>query len=404
MKKFLKLSTIIILLLGYAYFCNINMIPNQVILLQGEEIHYWTMWGLSVEKGNQQQTKSVVSQMEDEHHEQNYLKLLGKIPIKTINVNTIPKTMVVPIGKTIGMKLYTNGVLVVGMTEINQNTSNAIKPYENTEIEEGDRIISVNEKMIHNTNELIEAINESEGNEIKIKYMKEKEEKETTIYPALSGEEYKIGLWVRDAAAGVGTLTFYEPSTYMFMALGHGIEDIDTGKIVEISNGELVTANIISIVKGEKDHPGEIRGTITNGTVIGKIDKNTSLGVYGNIQNKDVLTANTNDAIEVGNRKEIREGKATILCQLDNNAPKEYEIEIEKIYLQNDQNNKSMLIKITDQELLEKTGGIIQGMSGAPVLQNGKLIGAVTNVLVKDPTKGYAIFGDLLIKQMKSVQ
>lgn len=201
-----------------------------------------------------------------------------------------------------------------------------------------------------------------------------------------------------------GTLTFYEPSTNMFMSLGHGIEDIDTGKIVEISNGELVTASVISIVKGEKDRPGELRGTISNGSNIGKIYRNTKLGVYGNLSNKEIVSVNANDAIEVANRSEIKEGEATILCQIDNSSVKEYKIEIEKIYTNNNLNNKSMLIKIVDENLLEKTGGIIQGMSGAPVLQGGKLIGAITNVLVKDPTQGYAVFADLLIKQMREVK
>ena len=164
-----------------------------------------------------------------------------------------------------------------------------------------------------------------------------------------------------------GTLTFYEPDTNMFMSLGHGITDIDTEQIVEIANGELVTANIISINKGEKGKPGEIRGTIDNGYEIGDIYKKT------------------------------------ILCQLDNSGPKEYKIEIEKIYISNNEDNKSMLIKITDESLIEKTGGIIQGMSGAPIMQNGKFIGAITNVLVNDPTQGYAIFGDMMIKQMREI-
>lgn len=200
-----------------------------------------------------------------------------------------------------------------------------------------------------------------------------------------------------------GTLTFYEPDTNMFMSLGHGITDIDTEQIVEIANGELVTANIISINKGEKGKPGEIRGTIDNGYEIGDIYKNTNFGVYGNLENKKYLPIDISKEVEVATRDEIQEGEATILCQLDNSGPKEYKIEIEKIYITDNTDNKSMLIKIIDDNLLEKTGGIIQGMSGAPIIQNGKFIGAITNVLVNDPTQGYAVFGDLLIKQMRDV-
>ena len=200
-----------------------------------------------------------------------------------------------------------------------------------------------------------------------------------------------------------GTLTFYEPDTNMFMSLGHGITDIDTEQIVEIANGELVTANIVSINKGEKGKPGEIRGSIDNGYEIGNIYKNTNFGVYGTLKNKKHLSIDTSKEMEVATREEIKEGEAIILCQLDNFGPKEYKIKIEKIYISNNEDNKSMLIKITDEKLIEKTGGIIQGMSGAPIIQNGKFIGAITNVLVNDPTQGYAIFGDLLIKQMKDV-
>ena len=200
-----------------------------------------------------------------------------------------------------------------------------------------------------------------------------------------------------------GTLTFYEPDTNMFMSLGHGITDIDTEQIVEIANGELVTANIISINKGEKGKPGEIRGTIDNGYEIGDIYKNTNFGVYGTLKNTKYLSIDTSKEMEVATREEIQEGEATILCQLDNSGPKEYKIEIEKIYISNNEDNKSMLIKITDESLIEKTGGIIQVMSGAPIMQNGKFIGAITNVLVNDPTQGYAIFGDMMIKQMREI-
>lgn len=409
MKKiFKKILVILTLLLIYIYLCNIHNIPDSVVIFEGEEINLKTILGINIDGLNNYETTLTSSNMGDStpkektsYNNKIKLKIFKNFNLKTINVNVIPKTKVIPVGRTIGMKLYTNGIMVVGMAEIEGKNNSRIKPYENTDIEEGDSIISINNKEIHNTNELIDEINNSKGNNIIIKYAKSDEIKETTITPAKYEDEYKIGLWVRDAAAGVGTVTFYEPSTNMFMSLGHGIEDIDTGKIVEIANGELVTANILSIEKGRKDSPGEIRGTISNGTTIGNISKNTQLGVYGDITNKEILGISTNNEIEIANRKEIQKGNAKIICQLDNNAPEEYDIKIEKIYLNNDQNNKSMLIKITDERLIEKTGGIIQGMSGAPIVQNGKFIGAVTNVLVKDPTQGYAVFGDLLIKQMR---
>jgi len=184
-----------------------------------------------------------------------------------------------------------------------------------------------------------------------------------------------------------GTMTFYDVVANSFASLGHGIQDIDTEELVEISSGEFVTADILKIQKGEKDNPGKIEGTIEDGEVIGKIYSNTGYGVYGSKNNISKLTIDTSKQIDVASRNEIKIGKATILCTLEDNITKEYEVEIEKVYINNNEDNKSMVVKVTDEELIQKTGGIIQGMSGAPIIQNGKLIGALTHVLVSNPQK-----------------
>lgn len=201
---------------------------------------------------------------------------------------------------------------------------------------------------------------------------------------------------------GVGTITFYEPETKEFAALGHGILDVDTNKLINIGKGELVTSKILSITKGENGKPGEIKGSIENGTTIGEINKNTLFGIYGKINNLVGLNINANKVYEVATRNEIKTGEASILCSLDDSGPQEYKINIDKIYYNNNSNNKSMLISVTDEKLIEKTGGIIQGMSGSPIIQNGKFIGAVTHVLVNDSTEGYAVFGDMMLKQMRT--
>ena len=327
------------------------------------------------------------------------LKLFNNLQLSNITVNVIPKTTVIPLGNAIGLKLYTEGVLVVGMSEIEGE-----KPYENTGIEEGDRIIYINNKKISSTDDLVETVNSSQGKQVEVKYINDDNNEEivTNITPAKTKEnEYKLGLWVRDAAAGVGTATFYEPETGMFASLGHGITDIDTGGLVTIANGELVNSNIISITKGEKGKPGEIKGSIEGQAKLGNISKNTSFGIFGKITNKAKL-AITEKEMEVLPRNEIKQGKAQIICELEEGKKKYYDIEIQKIYTANNQDNKSMLIKVTDKELLEKTGGIIQGMSGSPIIQNGKFVGAVTHVLVNDPTAGYGVFADMMLKQMKS--
>lgn len=384
MKKTFKILLIVCLFFLYAYVYNIAAIPQNIILSEGENINFKLALGLGLQNSDDYEATWVSSNLNKSKVGNNKveLKLFNSIAVKDINVSVIPTTTVIPVGKAIGMKLYTKGVLVVGMSEIENEERIKEKPYENSGIEEGDSIIAINNEEINTTDELIQQVNNSNGESLKIKYVKDDKILETSIVPVKTKEDYKIGLWVRDAAAGIGTLTFYEPSTNMFMSLGHGIIDIDTEEIVDISRGELVTANILSIIKGEKNKPGEIKGSITKGVAIGDIYKNTKMGVYGNVKNRQYIDTTYNE-MEVAERSEIKTGKATILCQLDSGAPQEYQIEIERIYLNNNTDNKSMLIKITDEELLNKTGGIIQGMSGAPIMQNGKFIGAVTNVIVR---------------------
>ena len=276
-----------------------------------------------------------------------------------------------------------------------------VKAYVNSNIEEGDMIIEANGVPIASTADLVQTVNSSNGEDINIKYIRDNNEFEESFTPIqISNSEYKLGLWVRDTEAGIGTISFYEPSTKSFAALGHGILDIDTKSLISIANGEITTANILSIAKGERGIPGEIRGSLIGQTAIGTIAKNTSIGIYGVLNNLGYFNLK-NGEVDIAMRDEIKIGKATMICSLENNQKKEYEVEIQKIYINNNSDNKSMVIKITDKELLEKTGGIIQGMSGSPILQNGKLIGALTHVLVSDPSKGYAIFADMMIKQMR---
>ena len=400
-KKLKKFLIVIILILIYIYVCNISMLPNNIILMQGEVLNLNTVLGVNVKNAK---TVTASSNLNNSIFEETgkmnlELNLFNLFSVKDVTVNVIPKTTVIPLGKAIGMKMYTKGVLVVGMSEIEGQ-----KPYENSGIEAGDKIVEVNNVKINNTDELIACVNSSKGENIEITYISDNEEEVANISPVKTGEnEYKLGLWVRDAAAGVGTLTFYEPSTGEFGALGHGINDVDTYELIDIANGELVTTNIIDIVKGEDGTPGEIRGVIDGENTIGSIYKNTSYGVYGKVIDTSRLNLSKNNEIEVANRSEITTGKADIMCELENGKIEKYEIEIQKIFSENNQDNKSMLIKVTDEDLIEKTGGIIQGMSGAPIIQNGKFIGAVTHVLVNDSKMGYAVFADLMIKQMREV-
>ena len=404
MKNKKIIPIIFFLLIILAYVTNITAIPNNIILFKNEELNLGNILGVTANIKNSKdytviQTSSSLNNVDTSEKVTVELSLFNAIPLKEVTVNVIPTTTVVPVGNTVGLKLYTDGVLVVGMSEIDGK-----KPYEKAGIEEGDMIISVDESAITCTADLIKSVNKSNGNEVNIKYVRDGQERLTEMLPVkTSKNEYKLGLWVRDAAAGVGTITYYEPSTGNFAALGHGILDIDTEKLISIANGEIVSANILSIIKGEKGTPGEIRGTISNQNTIGQVSKNTNLGIYGRITDISKLNIDTSNEMEVALRKEIKTGKAEIICTLENGVRKSYEIEIKKIYQKNNTDNKSMLIEVTDSELLEKTGGIIQGMSGSPIIQNGKFIGAVTHVLVNNPKQGYAVFADMMIKEMRAV-
>ena len=409
MNKLKQFFCVAILIVIYVYVCNITLLPSSIIIFEGEELNLKTVAGLKIRRANNANVPVIqASSLADSEQSSKYetagtfelnLNLFGTIPVKEIDVNVIPKTKVIPMGNLIGAKLYTSGVLVVGMSEIQGKDFQKHKPYADSGIEEGDMIVEMNSKKISNTDELVETVNNSNGEEIQIKYVRNDETITTSIQPVKSEDnEYKLGLWVRDAAAGVGTLTFYEPSTGKFAALGHGIVDVDTGDIINIANGELVTSSLIAIQKGEKG------GSIDSGVTIGNISKNTNFGVFGLVSNKNNLNLNGTKEYEVALRSEIQAGEAEIICELENGKKVQYKIEISKIYTSNNYDNKSMMIKITDERLLQKTGGIIQGMSGSPIIQNGKFVGAITNVLVSDPTTGYAIFGDLMVKQMKSVK
>ena len=258
MKLYKKILIIVLLIVFFIYVCNISMFPDNIILMQGEELNLNTVFGLKIKSDETLQASSSLNNsiMEESGKVDLSLNLFNILNVKNLSVNVIPKTTVVPMGKAIGMKMYTEGVLVVGMSEINGE-----KPYEGSGIEAGDKIIEINSEEINNTDELIECVNRSEGNTLEIKYVSDDEEKIANIEPIKTGNnEYKLGLWVRDAAAGVGTLTFYEPSTGNFAALGHGINDVDTYELIDIASGKLVTTNIIDIVKGKDGNPGEIRG------------------------------------------------------------------------------------------------------------------------------------------------
>lgn len=330
------------------------------------------------------------------------LKIFSFLSNKSNISKAIPYIEVIPSGESIGVKIESKGILVVGLSTITDINGKKVSPAADSGFAVGDKILKINDENIENENDIIRTINAEENKGKKLKVLVERKGKllELTIKPVQSNEDklYKMGLWVRDNIAGVGTMTFYDPNTREFGALGHGITDIDSGVLIDIDKGSILKSKVISIQQAKKAAPGEIVGlfTDTRGTY-GTIKKNTAFGIYGVLE-KNMIDRKAS-AIPVALSTQVKEGPAKILTTIEGNKIEEFNIEIQKIFRQNTANSKSMIIKITDERLIEKTGGIVQGMSGSPIIQNGMLVGAVTHVLINDPLRGYGIFAEWMIKE-----
>lgn len=390
---------ILLLTISLLYICNISQIPDKIVLLEDEKINIKKLYGISFET-RENESKEVWKNQITENQKVN-VNLLGTIKVKEVSVTVYPKIKVIPTGNLIGLKLYTNGVLIIGTTEIKNQEGIMTKPYESLDIKEGDTILELGGQEIDSSQTLQNVINNSAGNTLEIKYVRNGEIKTGKITPSkVSENDYKLGLWVRDSASGVGTMSFYEPETKKFAALGHGISDADTGDLLNIEKGEMVNSKIINVTKGQKGFPGEIKGSISKETAIGEVNQNTNFGIFGTLSSQPTTLEKYSSGIEVALRNEIQTGKAIILATIENNQIEEFEVEITEIYEENNTDNKSMKIRISDEKLLEETGGIICGMSGSPIIQNNKVIGVLTNVLVSDPSIGYGVFSDIMIKEM----
>lgn len=317
-----------------------------------------------------------------------------------VNAGEISNNLLIPGGMPIGIYMETDGVLVLGTDVIQGSDGQEHSPAKNL-VKAGDYIIEINGEKVETKKQLIACVDDLDSEQVILKMRRNNEEIQIKVKPVLTDtNEYKLGIWVRDSVQGLGTLTFLTLD-HQFGALGHGIHDSDTDSLLEISVGQVYQTKVVNIEKGVKGLPGGMEGIIiyNQNNLLGIIDENTENGVYGTIEKIDELVEDQT-AVPVAKKKEVNTGAATIRCCV-NGEVKEYEIEIEKINWFTREENKGMVIKITDEELLETTGGIIQGMSGSPILQDGKIVGAVTHVLVNDPTKGYGIFIENMLEAVE---
>lgn len=310
------------------------------------------------------------------------LRLFGAVPIKNVQTRKISSAMLVPGGEPFGVKLVSDGVMVVDMEEKSC-------PAAKCGIKCGDVVISVNGIRVSTNKDISEAVRNSGGQTVPVVLRRNGEEMTVKLTPEICGGSYRAGMWVRDSSAGIGTVTFYDEATGLFGGLGHPVCDSDTGKTVPIKNGLAQKAEIHGYNRSEFGSPGALLGSFCGGSPSGEIFSNGRSGVYGRLNEPPSEKA----SVPLGFRQEVKTGDAVILTTIDGNKPKEYSIKIEEIHLDAG-DCKHMVIRVTDEELLKKTGGILQGMSGSPIIQDGKLVGAVTHVFVRNTEMGYGIFAD----------
>ncbi len=298
--------------------------------------------------------------------------------------------MVIPLGRRVGIKLFSDGVLVVGMSEL-ETGQGMVNPGKSCGLKTGDVITHINGKEIDTIEEVQDILKEEGKQPLTLRASRGGRVVQLSAQAVVNrGGQYQLGVWLRDSMAGIGTMTFYDPATGRFGALGHGINDVDTAQLMPMESGSIMYASVSDVKKGISGVPGELHGTFDITRDLGTLKANTELGVYGTLTEQSVFSAGK--PVETARHEEIVTGPATILSNVSGEEVREYAIEITQIYPAAAGTGRNMMVKITDPELLAQTGGIVQGMSGSPIIQNGKLVGAVTHVLVNDPTRGYGIF------------
>lgn len=326
-----------------------------------------------------------------------HCRVLGVIPFKDVKVKNTSAKEVYVSGEAVGIYMQTKGVLIIDTGEILSENGEKETPARDI-VKPGDYIVAFNQDKIKCKQDLLDELAELDEKEVTLKVRRGKETIPLSVTPVKDKDgEYKLGIWVRDDTQGIGTLTFVDENG-RYGALGHGISDVDTGELLSIADGKLYNVRILGVRKGEKGNPGEISGLIRydSENILGNISENSKNGIFGTFR-ADQLEAMNLEKISIGYKQDLKTGPASILCSTDGEV-KEYAAEITRIDMNHEDTNKSFVIQVTDKELLEKTGGIVQGMSGSPVIQNGKLFGAVTHVFVQDATGGYGIFIENMMK------
>lgn len=379
-------------LIGFGDLC----LPDRISTYSSKNISYKNIY--TVDMGNNSQVdfqnNARVSPSESE------IKILGIIPVKTTKILQETEKRVYVSGESFGIKLYTDGVIVVGTKDV-ETANGKCNPAKEAGLEKGDIIISINNVKMTDSSQVEETFNDNNGKDYKIVVKRNGNYKNFTLKPVYSQSEgkYKVGVWVRDSTAGIGTVTFYNSENNSIGALGHPITDVDTNEIMPILNGEAVKANVTKIYKSTDGEAGSLCCDFTN-NVIGSLSVNSICGIYGKYECSLVGKR----LYKVAASQEVEKGSAQLLCTVDEKGPQLYDVEITRVSYRENNDEKNMVVRVTDKNLIEKTGGIVQGMSGSPIIQNGKLVGALTHVIVDNPEKGYAIFAEKMVEKSEELK
>lgn len=326
----------------------------------------------------------------------------GKIqlPFKEVTIKVLPEIKVIPGGQSVGVMMDVKGVLVVGLEEIECTDGTAVNPGLSAGLQIGDSILSIDGQKVDSAEDVQTVLNKLKK-DVRLEISRKGKKEMLSIQPvkAKGDGQYKIGVWVRDRTAGLGTMTYYNPENKSFGALGHAITEAATGDLLSLRNGKLLHTRVESVKQGKSGDPGEIRGIFYEADAPwGDLKQNTEYGIFGTL-GEGAENPYYPEPVSIGYQGDVEKGKAYLLTTLDGNQMGKYEVEIEQVQHQQKQGTKSFVVHVTDPDLLEKTGGIVQGMSGSPIIQNGKLIGAVTHVFVNDPERGYGVFIQWMLQQ-----
>lgn len=328
------------------------------------------------------------------------------LPMKDVTISVLPEKVLIPGGQSVGIRMDVQGVLIVGLEEI-PTSEGKINPGLAAGLQIGDSVVSVDGRQVADASDVQAALNDGQQKDkVTLRIQRKGEMLSIDVKPVQSQEDgsYKIGVWVKEKTAGLGTVTYYDPQEQIIGALGHGITENNTGEILKVAEGQMMFSRVESVLQGRSGKPGEIRGIFYEADEpMGALLHNSQYGIFGTA-GQPLSNPLYQQPLKIGYQDEIQKGPAYILTTIDGNTLEQFEIEIEKINHQSRPGTKGMIIRVTDERLLSKSGGIVQGMSGSPILQNGKIVGAVTHVLVNDPQRGYGIFIEWMLKEAEQAK